>query len=370
MKLPENPFAILGASPKDSRHALTEKADEAALIGGAQVDEALSALLQPNKRLQAELAYFPGASDDAARAFIEYEAALSDGKQPKMPPLTGLESPLAQANALAAFFSAWPDSRMEYIIGLFRSLNRILEKVNAAETLAYINADRKTGGWEPVADEAVLASPLDDCLRELCQIISTRISGAMTDFGASEMVSNLLNYPDVDGQGTVAKAVTDAYLLRVHDQEESLRERASQIIKNAAGSASSAAKLDEMQHVLEPWCILTNPVRKTDAKTRQAAHSLCHSARECAVTYVNNAPTQSKRLSKTVPTFNGSRTITVTYQSKEAAAKKAIEMTKWLIAHFPEQGDLVEQLIEDESTLNAMIRRTEENARKALADAK
>ncbi len=369
MKLHENPFAVLGASPRDSRHALTEKADEAALIGGAQVDEALSSLLQPNKRLQAELAYFPGASDEAARAFLDYEEAVFDGKQTKMPQLSGLESPLAQANALTAFFEAWPDARMEYQIGLFRSLNRILEKVSTSETLAYINEDRKKGGWEPVADESALASPLEDRLRELCQIIGTRVSGTLTDFGAGEMVNKLLNYPDVDGQGTVARAVCDAYLLRVHDQEEKAREQVNQIVSRS-GSAPTAATLDALQSALEAWCTLTNPVRKTDAKMRQAGHNLCHSARECIVTYVNAAPSQSKKISKTIPTVNGSRTITLTYQTKEAAINKAIEKTKWLIRCFPEQNDFVDKLIEDESTLNGMIRRTEENARKALLEAK
>ena len=54
MNLQENPFAVLGVSPRDNRHTLLEKADEAALLNGAAVEDALASLLKMNQRVEAD----------------------------------------------------------------------------------------------------------------------------------------------------------------------------------------------------------------------------------------------------------------------------------------------------------------------------
>ena len=129
MGISENPFAILGAAVSDNRRELAERADEAALLGGTAVDDALTSLMQMNRRIAAEVSWFPGTHPKAADAFIVWAKTLSAGQTVPMPPLDGFRSPLAQANALAALFERWPADEPELFMGLCRSMDSVLSQV-------------------------------------------------------------------------------------------------------------------------------------------------------------------------------------------------------------------------------------------------
>ena len=171
MKLTENAFAVLGAMPGDDRLVLNEKADEAALLGGEDAEAALNQLMQMNRRISAELSWLPASTADAADSFLAYARALSEGQSAKIPPLDGLGTALAQANALSALFEIWPAEDADMFMGLCRALDRILSQVTAEETLQAINADRMAGGWETIPDVLTLSAPLNDRLRELLSLI-------------------------------------------------------------------------------------------------------------------------------------------------------------------------------------------------------
>ena len=93
MGISENPFAILGAAVSDNRRELAERADEAALLGGTAVDDALTSLMQMNRRIAAELAWFPGSDPGTAETFVSYAKAAAANRQEKLPSLEGIGSP-------------------------------------------------------------------------------------------------------------------------------------------------------------------------------------------------------------------------------------------------------------------------------------
>lgn len=366
MKLCDNPFAILEASPRDSLHRLTEKADEAALIGGVSVDNALSTLIQMNRRISAELNWFPGASDDAVASFRTYADIVATGQHASLPPVLGLGSSLAQANALAAFFEIWPLSHTEYLIGLCRSLSMILSKVTVAETLAAINADRQAGGWDIIPNEQILAEPLGNRLRELTQIVRSGIEKAETEKEAAQVAKKLFVLPSFSAQGVVGDAIAEAYLMRIHDQEEKLRNKITQQSSVYKNEKVTQSQLDAMKSNLETWNQLTFPLRMRPGAFRRNATSLCHDMRECIINCFNNAEPKNINKSQVFPTLNGTRTVTVTYKSKKEIALAMIGMTKWLAGLFPEQTDLVAMLKKDQDTLSDIIVQEDSSAMQAL----
>ena len=262
MNLQENPFAVLGVSPRDNRHTLLEKADEAALLNGAAVEDALASLLKMNQRVEAELSWFPGTDPSAAETFLRYAKELSGGGRVPMPSLEGLGCPLAQANALSAFFAAWPDDYPEYTFGLCRSLDRILSQVTADETLSMINEDRQAGGWDPIQDELALADPLEARLRELVQVVRIRMDRAANEKNLLDTLNRIMS-SDMDKQGTVAQAASDAYVFRIHDQEESLRTRINQQLSALLKDRITATRIAALKPNVESWCRLTGPLRQT-----------------------------------------------------------------------------------------------------------
>ena len=103
MSFPEetkkNPFRVLEASPRDSREILNMKQAELALLGesASNGQAALTALLHPQSRLEAEMRWFPGtekAETDRLLQFME-----SHGKYEPIPPFA-TSSVLARFNAL------------------------------------------------------------------------------------------------------------------------------------------------------------------------------------------------------------------------------------------------------------------------------
>ena len=126
MMLHDNPFAVLGAAPGDSRVSLGEKAARA---GSPAADEALRLLTQPESRLAAELAWFPKSRQETVQAFVDYADALAEGRAAVVPRVEGLGCALAEANALSALFSAWPTEDSELFVGLCRTIEMLLSRV-------------------------------------------------------------------------------------------------------------------------------------------------------------------------------------------------------------------------------------------------
>ena len=350
MKLKENPFAVLKASPRDNRHILAEKADEASLLEGAAAEEALAMIMQMNRRLEAELGWFPGTDPDVCETFLRYSEQLKEGASVPLPSVEGLGCPLAQANALAAFFDAWPDYRPEYFVGLCRSMDRILSHVTAAETMNVINEDRIVGGWEAVRDESALFDPLESRLRELAQVVRTRMERITGDQDMTEMLCKVLD-TDIDMQGSVARAASDVYMLRIHDREEELRTGITDKLSKNKDGKPQDSQIEAMLSEIETWCGLTKPLRRAAGEVKNHAETICHDMRNCIVQYCNNAPTTTER--RSLPMGNQIRT--VTYQSKKDACLKAITYSKKLADLFPEQGQYVAMLKNDQEMLNQMI---------------
>lgn len=370
MMLCDNPFAVLGVSPADDRHTLVDRADEAALLKGAAVDDALNALMQMNKRIAAELRWFPGTDPDTAAAFLEYEKKIAAGEPAKLPPLDGLGSPLAQANALAAFFEVWPASLPEYTVGLCRSLNMILNEITVGDILRTINQDREKGGWELIPDELTLAGPLEDRLRELSRLVEPHLGHLKGDAERKQVLQKLYAHTDFDTRGSVGKAVLDFFMLSIHDREEALRGPIMEQEEKLKQGTVTVKELDELKKKITGWAELVSPMWLYPGMMNQAAKDIGLGMRECIVRYFNNASAESRQMSKTVPVFNGTRTITLTYQSKKTAALAALERSKWLAGQFSGMNELTDKLKNDNETLSDLIVREEANAREALAKAK
>ena len=370
MKLSDNPFAILGATPRSTRHQLAEKADEAALLGGAKTDDALMILMQMNRRIAAEVSWFPGAAPKAVAAFLSFAKTVSSGLVAPIPPMDGLMSPLAQANALAAFFESWPSSRPEFSIGAFRSLDRVLSKVTTAETLEFINRDRQDGGWEPITDELTLAGPLDDRLREICRLVTDRLEQISSDDDLLNLVNRLFTFSDFDLHGVIARAATDAWSMRIHDREEAMRR---QITDHQAALGKTEIAQVDMNYLktdIEKWCALTAPLRKTAGPVRLAARDICLTTRSLLVRYVNNAKPVEKMVTKTVPAAGGTRTYQIKYQSKKDVFMFAVSLTDWLLEQFPEQVDCVGQLQNDRQGLQLAVAKEDLATKTALDSVK
>ena len=79
MKLSENPFSLLKASPRDRKVRLIELSEEAELFGDHEAAvNARNILSNPRTRLSAEIAWFPGLRPKRVRDLLDQIAQYLD----------------------------------------------------------------------------------------------------------------------------------------------------------------------------------------------------------------------------------------------------------------------------------------------------
>ena len=158
--LTENPFAILGVSPRDDQSKILECYEEALIEEGANEDLLLKsqrALMVSKSRLDAEVSWFIGVSPSRVRKVIEFLSKMSKPKMPKTL-YTGLGG-LDWANLLIHLCSNG-----------FTSIKRMMALIEAQgrysveQVYNAVNANRSISGFPKV--ELVLVEKAIDSLRE------------------------------------------------------------------------------------------------------------------------------------------------------------------------------------------------------------
>lgn len=162
MDFTDNPFQILEAKLTDDRKRLTELADERNLEGDWPIlGQSLSILINPRKRLIAEIAWLPQSSIQNLDDLLKL-AFIGPGKSP--PPekkiLKLLEfnklTPIAAANLIAAGLKRLKTSQSSLIHKWLIFLSNLFDKINPIETMDQINCDRKTAGFPLICDLALV----------------------------------------------------------------------------------------------------------------------------------------------------------------------------------------------------------------------
>lgn len=164
MDLLQNPFHILGATPRDNRQKITELAEEYSLLlpDGEEI-QARTNLTHPRKRLSAEISWMPGVSQtraseivgllespamelfgrdelgrvDPANFWFRFHSAVAE--------LTAL-MPIAQANLLAAGLSRLPNYSVDDVVKWVIEIAQAFEGINSEEVCITINDERSVAG--------------------------------------------------------------------------------------------------------------------------------------------------------------------------------------------------------------------------------
>lgn len=168
MTLEQNPFHILGVSPRHPRREILSAAQERTLIADEQlVREARSSLIHPIKRIAAEVAWLPSVAPDDVTALVRLVKV-----QPARVRGYGQLPPLAHANVLAAAFVSVGDSvstadLAEWIVCIAKTFDAI--EIDA--TIELLDADRSLARFPLVTRSDVVESSLDDRRRYYRQTI-------------------------------------------------------------------------------------------------------------------------------------------------------------------------------------------------------
>lgn len=126
MKLSENPFFLLNASPRDRKVRLIELSEEAELFGDHEAAvSARNVLSNPRTRLSAEIAWFPGLSPRRVRDLLDQ---IAQGASPDIEDV----NPLCGANFAVEALSIYAGSADELEEGI-KELSNCVELIEPEE---------------------------------------------------------------------------------------------------------------------------------------------------------------------------------------------------------------------------------------------
>ena len=186
----KHPFWVLGASPKNTRQQLITRRSEAVLFGQEQAaEEALTALLHPESRLEAEIRWFP------MTEATEIAALMRFAQQEKVAgafPAFHTRSFLALFNQVRLCLSLLPFPRVEAFTAALYSLSRCADTLIPRQVMWEINEDRNVSVFPPLSSEAEVDSAISGLLRETSDVLLRRRPASLHGNAAKEFSSRLL----------------------------------------------------------------------------------------------------------------------------------------------------------------------------------
>lgn len=262
--LEANPFAVLGASPRDGRQALIDRVEDAALHGDEpRLRQAGAELLHPRQRLAAEMRWLPGVSPAEAARLLRLlrqtpDLAFTDRQG----------SALVRANLMASALEVMPEpGSPPEVLERIQTLAASCAGIEAAEALRDINEDRLVSGFPELRDISAVEEELRglrrhwrDCVRNALDRLS---SAALL-----EVVTGVARYAATEGAGqtqALMDDVIDAYELEARAAIDAGAEavpRAIDAVQAAipGGEAAVFEAMRPMEQAIAGWHRLANPI--------------------------------------------------------------------------------------------------------------
>ncbi|HYI01811.1 hypothetical protein [Hyalangium sp.] len=281
MHLIENPFHLLGASPRDDRRRLLELAEERSLSQDPVLcTQARADLSNPRNRLAAEVAWLPGLDPAQASEAVEFvQRAASTVRT-----MTGIPA-LSKANLLAAALPRLEGTQMDsgLAIGILE-LATLMETCDAEQVRALINEERAVAGFPEVREVSAVAEALAERRRHY----RTALKSALEVLPPLELVSLVtVVVTEATARGTrpapgLIDDMVDAYEVeaqRFLDAEarnvELLVEAVRRSVAKQLPRAFLKRLLSRIEDVVTNWDMVAQPVQLS-SMSRGLDHALSH----------------------------------------------------------------------------------------------
>lgn len=287
MNIQNNPFYLLGVSCTDGRRAIMAAAEEMSFTLDQDVcTEAQNALINPGKRLSAELDWFIDLSNTAISAIrnsIESEKAISTD---------GLSS-LSKLNATLFNFSISEDEDIYDVGYAILDIDDMYSAIDIDEVTTILNQNRAAAKMPEVQQNVVLQE-LNKKREGIRQIIMEKLSR----FAREEYIEliTLLAEKCVDSDddtGVVISDVIDQYEVTIQSDLEKSTDEVEQHISRIKALSNNSAVHDNIQSLIrrvQAWDKLAQPLQlksQASGMPHEISEHLGRELRELAL-YLHN----------------------------------------------------------------------------------
>jgi len=296
MDLLQNPFHILNATPRDNRRKIVELAEERSLVmDSRECTQARSDLINPRKRLSAEVAWLPGLSPKRTKRLLK---SLNNSTE-ELSATTGLPA-MARANLLAAcLLRLKASSSPKHVAKSIYKLVLTFEDINPEELRTIINKDRVVSGFPMVTDISAVEAEIHErrlqyrsvmkCAlntlepRKLVKVV-TFITELTTNKGEKHpptLIADLVDLYEVEAQ---------PFFKKEGENIETLVEK----IRQAADGKKSDAILErlvaQLIQVVKNWAMIAQPIqvsKKSRGLDHDASNHIALIVRDLAIDLFN-----------------------------------------------------------------------------------
>jgi outer membrane protein assembly factor BamE (lipoprotein component of BamABCDE complex) len=292
----KNPFYILGATSRDDRETIVSLFEEKSLLYDySQCQDALNILLNPRRRLFAEITWFIGISPESTQTIIEYFEFLDNGQQTKEVNLEKYES-IAYLVFLfnKILFSKFTDI---YEFGYaILALNSCFEFLDPTEILFMINAERSISGFPAVTD----ISDIDSVLLEIRRTINSELDKKLRALPLFQYVELALMLTEqcIAGssccKGIIVEDIISSYELFIQsilDEKLQVIYSIKEELESVTISAPCSVLVDKLILAIKDWDKYARPLQLI-ANVKGSSHSdsmrLTASIREMTASLYNN----------------------------------------------------------------------------------
>lgn len=288
------PFAVLGATPRDTRKRIVELAEERSLeLDPVVCQKARSDLTNPRTRLSAEVAWFPGLSPGK---IVKCIGELHDDPM-SIRGETGLP-PLAHFNLMAYALETVNEGDGDSIGDFVCEVSGLAEDVDSESVLRDVNEDRQIAKFPPVQAVEQVDAALSEH-KDRCRGAVKRALNALPSATLVHALTVAVDTATDSGETPAPKLLDDlidSYAVEVQaalDMGASRIRRLVAAVKSSVGNGAPAvdAKIAQLEVATRKWDAIAQPIQlsyKARGMDHEVSHGLANEIRSLAVDLFNS----------------------------------------------------------------------------------
>ena len=298
MNIFDNPFYMLGVSAKSNRQQISSIAEEKIFLNeneSKSLNEARNILIIPEKRLAAEIRWFPGVSDKNIGEIIDYFAKLK-ADQPRNKINMSVLRSAALLNFAVYIFRFHNFVNVSQIAKSITAIDQCFKAVSLESLCTVINRDRLEAGFT-MAKRPEVEREFNNYRLDIVKTLNETLS-TLSKEEYTKLVEELTEIYAGDTDLLIISDLLDDYELNIMPE---LERRKNEIITIAANLEKypSEKNFDDLSSKLEKWQELSKPLISASKSRGIDFSDTYKQAEEIFYTVRDNAINLHNRFDKT-----------------------------------------------------------------------
>ena len=296
MDILKTPFHILGVTTRDNRHKILELEEEQSLLSDAdECKVARETLINPLKRISAEVAWLPGVDLSTSDEVLK----RLDSPNQNLLNITGLTH-IARANLLVSGLSRLPNLPTSNIMEWILAIAQASETINSEAVRAILNEDRSASGFPEITD----VSAIDDGIRKQRRYYSQTLTSVLENLSVNaraRVMTLLLETSTSNGRyqcPILIKDLIPAYELGVQDfleKKQKIIEAQGEKLRAMVDAKNPDTALqpivNQLIEAVKEWDIIAQPIqlsKKSRGERHTASFEIAWRVRNLAIDLFND----------------------------------------------------------------------------------